>query len=130
MTTYRVMVTRQDGAWFADVGGLPPNLVAATDVPRFADLDVEVRDLVAGLLDVDPESFELEWAYLFGDADMTKTVADLDEVVSALQEMEARRDTLRADLIRAGRAAGLSQAAIADVVGVSQQRVAQLSRAS
>lgn len=130
MTTYRVTVTRQYGTWFADVEGLPPNLVAATDVPRFDALDVEVRDLVAGLLGVDPETFELEWAYLFGDADMTKTVADLDEVVVALEELEARRDDLRADLIRAGRAAGLSQAAIADVVGVSQQRVAQLSRAS
>lgn len=130
MTRYRVTVTRQDGAWFADVDGLPPNLVNATDVLRFADLDVEVHDLIGGLLDVEPETLELDWRFLFGDTDVTVAVADLDDVVSALEELEDRRDRLRSELIRTGRAGGLSQAAIADVIGVSQQRVAQLSRAS
>lgn len=128
--TYRVTVTRQDGVWFADVDGLPAHLIGATDVPRFADLDVEVRDLLAGLLGREPEDLDIGFTVLFGGTDVSNAVAELDEVVTALEAAEDRRDELRAELIRAGAAAGLSQAAIADVVGVSQQRVAQLSRAS
>lgn len=48
MTAYHVTVTRDSGLWAAVVDGLPPHVVGATDVERFADLDVEVRDLIAG----------------------------------------------------------------------------------
>jgi len=44
--------------------------------------------------------------------------------------LEAQRDKVRAELIRAGSAAKLSQAVIADVLGLSQQRVGQLANAS
>lgn len=58
MTTYDVTVTREDDLWVADITGegLGP---AATDVERFADLDTEVRDLIAGLTDADPGSLGL-----------------------------------------------------------------------
>ena len=42
MRTYDVTVTREDNLWVADI----VELTAATDVVRFADLDVEVRDLI------------------------------------------------------------------------------------
>jgi hypothetical protein len=60
--TYDVTVTRDGTLWAAVVDGLPSHFVGATDVERFADLDLEVRDLVAGLTDADPESFDLRWA--------------------------------------------------------------------
>lgn len=130
MSAYHVTVTRQDGAWFADIDGLAPNLIGATDVPRFADLDVEVRDLIAGLTDADPEEFDLAWRIMFGDTDVTNLISELEHVEATLDALEAQRDDMRAGLIRAGMAAELSQAVIADVLRVSQQRVGQLANAS
>lgn len=130
MTTYHVTVTREDGTWFADVDGLPSNLIGATDVPRFADRDVEVRDLVAGLTDTAPDQFDLAWRFSFGDSDVTELVIEFEHVERHLDELETRRDELRRELIRVGLAAKLWQSAIADVLGVSQQRVNQLANAS
>lgn len=130
MNTYHVTVTHQDGSWFADVDGLAPHLIGATDVPRFADLDVEVRDLVAGLTDAGPGDFDLTWRVLFGDVDVTKKVSELARVEEMLDALAAQRDNLRAGLIKAGLASNLSQAVVADVLRVSQQRVGQLARAS
>ena len=61
MTSYGVTVTRDSGLWVAEIAGLPPRMVGVTDVERFSDLDVEVRDLIAGLTDTDPDSFDLTW---------------------------------------------------------------------
>lgn len=130
MNTYQVTVSRQDGAWFADVEGLAPNLIGATDVQHFVDLDVEVRDLVGGLTDTGPEEFDLTWKILFGDTDVTQLVSGLEHIEETLDTLEARRDGLRAELIKVGLAARLSQAVVADVLGVSQQRVGQLANAS
>jgi hypothetical protein len=44
MATYDVNVFREDELWVADI----PELVAATDMFHFADLDIEVRDLRTG----------------------------------------------------------------------------------
>lgn len=57
MTAYNVTVTREDNLWVADIAGL----TAAVDVESFAELDVEVRDLIAGLTDTNPDDFVLNW---------------------------------------------------------------------
>ena len=59
--TYTITVTRDDNLWAAQIGGLPPGRIGVTDVARFADLEAEVRDLVAGLTDADPDEFDLAW---------------------------------------------------------------------
>ncbi len=61
MITYEVTVTRADDLWIADIAGL----TAATEVQQFADLAVEVRDLVAGLTDSDPDDFDLRWHHVW-----------------------------------------------------------------
>jgi hypothetical protein len=43
MITYAVIVTRDGSLWAAVVDGLPPHVIGATDVERFADLDVRAR---------------------------------------------------------------------------------------
>jgi hypothetical protein len=68
MTTYNVTVTRDGGLWAAVVSGLPPRMVGATDVERFTDLDLEVRDLIAGLTETDPDSFVIRWVAEHGSA--------------------------------------------------------------
>ena len=58
MNSYVVMVTREDNMWVAVV-----EHVGATDAEHFADLDVEVRDYIAGMTDTDADDFVLHWRY-------------------------------------------------------------------
>lgn len=120
---YDVTVFREHDLWVADI----PELVAATDMLRFTDLDVEVRDLIAGLTDADPESFDLSWRYLAGQDDVTELIVELGQVEHAVHSVTARRDAVRQEIIQRMSAAGLSQRAIGDVLGLSHQRVHQLA---
>lgn len=126
MTSYRVTVTREDGWWVAVVDGLPPHLAGATDIERFADLDVEVRDLVAGLTDADPDGFGLAWRYVFGDVDVTEQIDRFQATEAEYQGVARARDRVRTTTLRALVDTGLSQAAIGDVLGLSHQRIHQL----
>ena len=128
MTIYAVTVIREDGLWVADIHaeGLGP---AATQTDRFADLDTEVRDLIAGLTDTDPASFALAWRYVFGDQDVTNLIIDLTGSEHAYAEAAAARDAARREVIRVLLDARLSQSAIGDVLGLSHQRVHQLAKA-
>ncbi len=126
MNTYDVMVSREDELWVADIAGM----TAATDVLRFGDLDVEVRDLIAGLTDTEPGEFEIRWHHRAGDDDVTTLIVELAEVEAAAEGATARRDAVRLEIIRRLSAAGLSQRVIADVLGLSHQRVNQLANAS
>jgi len=121
--TYAVTVFREDDLWVADV----PELIAATDMFRFADLDVEVRDLVSGLTDADPDSFDLSWRYVAGADDVTELIVELSQVEHTVHSMTSRRDAVRREIIHRMSAAGLSQRAIGDVLGLSHQRVHQLA---
>lgn len=125
MTAYEVQVYREEELWVADIGDL-----GATDMLRFADLDVEVRDYVSGMTDVEPDSFDLRWRYRAGDDDVTDLIEGLAEVEIAIQHDTTRRDALRQEIISRMSAAGLSQRAIGDVLGLSHQRVHQLARAA
>jgi len=126
MRTYDVTVSREDDLWVADIAGL----TAATDVLRFGDLDVEVRDLIAGLTGSDPAKFDIRWHHRAGNDDVTALLNELAEVDAAVEAATARRDAIRLEIIRRFSAAGLSQRVIADVLGLSHQRVNQLANAS
>lgn len=124
--SYDVTVMREDDLWVADIAGL----TAATQTDDFDRLDVEVRDLVAGLTDTEPHEFDLRWHHVWGDDDVTGLLVELEEVHHAAAEITARRDELRREIIRRGQAAKLSQRVIADALGLSHQRVNQIARAS
>lgn len=128
MIIYEVTVLREDGLWVADIhgDGLGP---AATQTDRFADLDIEVRDLIAGLTNTDPDSFALAWRYEFGGQDVTSVIIDLTGSEHAYAEAAAARDAARREVIRVLLEARLSQSAIGDVLGLSHQRVHQLAKA-
>ncbi|MGH3319347.1 MAG: hypothetical protein ACRDN9_04045 [Streptosporangiaceae bacterium] len=130
MTTYDVAVTREDGLWVAVIDGLPPHTVGATDVERFADLDVEVRDLVAGLTDTDPDDFDLTWRYVVGGVEVTDTVTGWAAAERQLAEASSAREEFRAAVIDQLSRAGASQATIGDVLGLSHQRVHQLAKSA
>ncbi|HEX4701909.1 MAG TPA: MerR, partial [Pseudonocardiaceae bacterium] len=68
LPSYSVTVSREDNLLVAVVADLPGG---ATDVQHFADLDTEVRDLIAGLTDADSEDFWIEWHYMQGGHEYT-----------------------------------------------------------
>jgi len=121
--TYPVTVSREDSLWVAVVDGVP---AGATDVERFGDLEVEVRDLVAGLTDSEPERFSLDWRYLPGGVDVTIEIENFMHARRDVATATRRRDEALRSAIAALRRAGLSVRAIADVVDLSHQRVHQL----
>ncbi len=124
--TYTITVTRDDNLWAAQIGGLPPGRIGVTDVAHFADLEAEVRDLVAGLTDADPDEFDLVWRYVQDDHDYTASLEQSHEWQRRLAEAEANRDRYRAAAAHDMTRAGLSQRAIGDALGVSHQRVGQI----
>lgn len=130
MKSYRVTVTRDDGVWAAVVDGLPDGVVGAIDVLRFADIHHEVRELIADLTDSEPSEFGVEWHYQAGDRDVSTQVErylDAEEGVRRLHGAAELRDKERLNVIRE-LAGPLSQRTLADMLGVSHQRVNQLAK--
>jgi DNA-directed RNA polymerase specialized sigma24 family protein len=120
----KVTVAREDGLWVAVVDGLAGG---ATDVEHFNELDTEVRDLISGLADVDPHEFDIEWHFEQNGRDYTPVLQRLHEWETAAENAIKHRDASRRAAIVAMRSATLSYRDIADVLGLSHQRVAQLA---
>jgi hypothetical protein len=121
---HKVTVTREGKWWVAVVDGV---LGGATEAQRLADLEVEVRDLVAGLLDADDDSFELKWdlSAVLGSEGQEMWEAYLLERA----ELDERRRKFEADRLATVRKladAGISVRDSATLVDLSYQRVAQL----
>jgi hypothetical protein len=129
MTTYEVTVTRDSGLWVASVAGLSSSSFGVTDVEHFTDLDTEVRDLISGLTDRDPDSFDIEWRYMIDGDDVTSVLEAVFGTEIAYRVAEAARDEARQHAIRTLRKAQVPQSAIGEVLGLSHQRVSQLMRA-
>lgn len=127
LPTYRVTISREDNLWVAVVADLPGG---ATDVEHFADLQTEVRDLIGVLTDADTGDFWVEWHYRQGRYEYTNDLRYWQEVEGQAAESLAERDNARQAAIRSMRAASLSLRDIADVMGLSHQRVAQLAAGS
>lgn len=126
---FRATITREDGLWIAVVDGdLPPGAVAATDVEHFADIKPAVRDLIAGLLEVnvDAGEFVVQWSFVQNGVDYSMVIEGLQEWEQAVAE----RDAYRAAAIVGMRRAGLSLRDIGDAVQLSHQRVHQLLAAN
>jgi DNA-directed RNA polymerase specialized sigma subunit len=135
VTTYRVVVSREDPWWTAVAygEGLPPH-GAATETRTIADLEEKIRDLIVLRTDADmrmpydeaAHSFELDYSY------------DLpDKAAEALQEyQQSKRDLAEAQDRYADRAQQAASALatgahasvrdIAKLMGISYQRVSQL----
>lgn len=130
MKTYVVTVIRDEDLWVARIDGLPPGTVGTADYEHFADLHADVPELIADLTDSAPTEFTIEWQYRFSGRDLTQFVRHLREVTGHLREVQHEQEHARAELLAAMANAGMSQRTMADVVGVSHQRVNQLLKTS
>lgn len=126
MTTYTAMVTREGGYWVAVVEGLRGG---ATEARTLANLEVELRDLIAGLLDLDEDSFELEM----------RLGAELNEIGFLVEQMIEAQDHLakarqgyeaaQQEAVKALAEKHVSARDSAKLMGVSHQRISQLLNA-
>lgn len=123
LPAYSVVVTREDGLWVAIVDGLP---AGATDVEKFEELDDVVRDMIAFLADIEPDTFWIDWRYRLGTQDLTVLIENLREWEHLAEQAARHRDATRRAVVESMRSAGLSYREIADVVGLSHQRIGQL----
>jgi predicted XRE-type DNA-binding protein len=125
--TYTVTVTREDNLWVAVVtDGLEEGFVGANDFERFADVDPGMREVIADLTGIQPAQFNVAWRYEFDGENETALVLEFQEANRIAEDMAEWRDKVRSRLVsELGRT--LSQRAIADLLGLSHQRVNQLT---
>jgi len=124
VNVYTVTVIREGKWWIGEVAAVAG---AATETTRLADLEIEVRDLLAGLLDTDDDAFDLAWDLAAildseGSASYGRYVAERNELHAAQRRFEADRLAT----LRAFERAGVSMRDTAALAGLSHQRVAQL----
>jgi hypothetical protein len=119
-----VKVTREGKWWIGEVEGVHG---AATEATRLADLEIEVRDLLGGLLDMDDDTFELTWdmSAVLGPEGQAMWEKYLTERAE-LAEYRARFEADRAATVRLLHDAGVSVRDSAALVELSHQRVSQL----
>jgi hypothetical protein len=136
VTTYRVLVSREDPWWTAVAygEGLPAH-GAATETRTVADLEHKIRDLIVLRTDADlhmpyeeaARSFSLEWDYAGLPAEAADALAGYHESKLALEDAQTRhaeRSQRAASVLAAQTHASVRD--IARLMGISYQRVAQL----
>ena len=124
---YRVVVTREEGHWLADVPALEGAHTYARSLPALDQAVREVVVLAADLPDEDMPGLVFEYEYHTGDASLDATAREVRELRHRADEIAA------AAAARTGEAAaqlvtrGLSVRDVAALLGISPQRVSQLT---
>jgi hypothetical protein len=125
-STYRVAVHREGRYWVAVVDGLRGG---ATEVRTIAALEVEVRDLISALADVEPDSFDLDWDYADALPKRARSaVAEVNTWRARRTEAEANYAKAQAEAAARLSAAGVSVRDTARLLGISPPRVVQLTK--
>ncbi|MFB2596430.1 hypothetical protein ACEXQE_01415 [Herbiconiux sp. P17] len=124
MKTYHVTVTREEPYWVAVVDGL---LGGATESRSLAALDGEVRDLIAGLTDVDDDSFLLEWNYERAfPTNVSQAMDQLNQLRKSLTKVREEYERVQLEAVSGIRSEGVSVRDAAVLLHLSHQRVSQL----
>ncbi|MBD8519175.1 MerR [Plantibacter sp. CFBP 8804] len=125
MNTYQVTVTREAPYWVAQIAGLPGG---ATETRALAALEAEVRDLIAGLTDVEEDDIALEWDYSGAFApDVAQSLGQLQEARKFLEDARAQYERIQLEAVHGVRAQGVSVRDAAVLLHVSHQRISQLA---
>jgi DNA-binding NarL/FixJ family response regulator len=124
---YRVIITREDGHWLADVPSLQGAHTYARSLPT---LDQAVREVVVLAADLPDEAMPdlvLEFDYHTGDANLDATTREVRQLRRQADEITAaaaaRTSEAAAELV----ARGMSVRDVAALLGISPQRVSQLT---
>ena len=124
---FRVVVTREDGRWLADVPELQGAHTYARSLPS---LDQAVREVVVLAADLPDEAMPelvLDYDYHTGDPELDATALEVRRLRRQADELAtaaaARTGQVAAQLV----ARGLSVRDVAALLGISPQRVSQLT---
>ena len=123
MKTYRVDVVRDEGWWI--MHARIPRTIIYSQAKRVDGVEPMIRDAIAGVLDVDPESFAIELTFDL-DSDVLDQVARAREVSLEAAEVQERASRESRAAVQALRNEGLTLKEAGYFLGVSPQRVAQL----
>jgi predicted RNase H-like HicB family nuclease len=107
--------------WLVNVAGEPG---AHTFGRSLAEAKRHGIEVVALWFDLEPDQFEIDWDLRLGD--IAKPVKEAKAAIAHAEEDRTRRD----QAIRALTEAGVSYRDVADLLGLSHQRVAQIAKAS
>lgn len=125
MTKKHVKVTvrrdPEDRAWLVNVAGTPG---AHTFGRSLAEAKRHGTEVVALWFELEPDQFEIDWDVRLGDLAIA-----VKQARAAMAHADADR-LRRDDAVRALTQAGMSYRDIAELLGLSHQRVAQIARAS
>ena len=122
--TFDIDVTREAGYWVAVARGVR---AGATEARRLADLEVEVRDLLSGLLDADPDAMELTWHYDRAlPATAVERVRSWIEAQAALDGARREYENAQTRVVEELTRADVSVRDAAVLTGLSFQRVQQV----
>lgn len=125
--TYRVVVTREDGAWLADVPELSGAHTYARTLPALDRAVREVVVLAADRPDEDMPVLCLAYEYRTGDPQLDTTTAEVRELReqahTIAETATARTNEAAALMVKRG----LSVRDTAALLGISPQRVSQLT---
>ncbi len=129
MTTYTVTATR-DGNWWSliaeDVGGRE----VASQSRRLDQADAAIREAIALVLDVDPDTFDLDIVPVLDEAAVSAETLELLEVRRELAELSERSRRLTPKAVTELRASGLTVRDVAELLGVTPSRVSQIEHDS
>ena len=126
-SAFRVVVTRQDGQWLADVPELQGAHTYARSLPSLDQAVREVVVLAADLPDQAMPELVLDYDYHTGDPELDATALEVRRLRRQADDLAAaataRTGQVAAQLV----ARGLSVRDVAALLGISPQRVSQLT---
>jgi hypothetical protein len=126
-SAFRVVVTRQDGQWLADVPELQGAHTYARSLPSLDQAVREVVVLAADLPDQAMPELVLDYDYHTGDPELDATALEVRRLRRQADDLAAaataRTGQVAAQLV----ARGLSVRDVGALLGISPQRVSQLT---
>jgi DNA-binding NarL/FixJ family response regulator len=125
--TYQVVVTREDEHWLADVPELQGAHTYARSLPALHQAVREAVVLAAGLPDEAMPGLSLDYDYRTGDPDLDVTALEVRRLRREAGELAAAATARTAQAVARLAARGLSVRDIAALLGISPQRVSQLT---
>lgn len=124
---HRVIVTREDGAWLADVPELEGAHTYARTLPA---LDRAVREVVVMATDrpdKDMPTLQLAYDYRTGDPNVDVTATEIRTLREQADRLAATATARTSAAARLLVQRGLSVRDVAAILGISPQRVSQLT---
>lgn len=124
---YRVVVTRENESWLADVPVLQGAHTYARSLPALDQAVREVVVLAVGLPDDAMPDLVLEYDYHTGDPELDTTALEVRRLRRQADELAAAATERTSQAAIQLAARGLSVRDIAALLGISPQRVSQLT---